>query len=141
MRVMDVSKSRHNGGMRSIAAALLAGVVAAGVGTSAAPGQGGLSVSNADFWRLTTALSEPGGRFAQQLMSNEDSHAFVIPALTQKVKPGGAYVGVGEEVNFTYLAALQPRIAFILDIRSENLLELLMYKALFDLSPDRSEFV
>src|SRR5262245_12390377 len=39
------------------------------------------SLSDAEFWRLITELSEPGGTFAQELMSNEDSAQFVIPEL------------------------------------------------------------
>ena len=42
---------------------------------------------------------------------------------------GGAYIGVGPEQNFSYIAALQPRIGFILDIRRENLDLQLLYKA------------
>ena len=99
------------------------------------------AISDEEFWRLTTELSEAGGRFAQQLMSNEDSLEVVIPALKQAVQPGGVYLGVGEEQNFTYLAALEPRLAFIVDIRRENLLEMLLYKALFELSPNRADLV
>ncbi len=98
-------------------------------------------MADAEFWRLTTDLSETGGRFAQQLMSNEDSAEFVVPALKQAVRPGGVYLGVGAEQNFTYLATLQPSLSFIVDIRRENLLELLMYKALFELSADRADLV
>ena len=54
---------------------------------------------------------------------------------------GGAYIGVSPEQNFSYMAALQPRIAFILDIRRENLDLQLLYKALFELSADRADFV
>src|SRR6185436_5527802 len=49
--------------------------------------------------------------------------------------------GVGPEQNFTYIAAIEPKIAFIVDIRRQNLLELLLYKALFEISDDRAEFV
>ncbi len=98
-------------------------------------------LSDADFWWLVTSLSEPGGTFPQQLMSNEDSAQAVIPALKRTIPTGGVYVGVGSEQNFTYIAALRPRIAFIVDIRRENLLEMLMYKALFELASDRGAFV
>jgi hypothetical protein len=57
------------------------------------------------------------------------------------VKPGGIYIGVGPEQNFTYIAALQPKIAFIIDIRRQNMLEHLFYKALMETSADRSEFL
>ena len=66
----------------------------------------------------------------------------VIPELTRKDRrPGGVYLGVGPEQNFTYIAALRPRMAFIIDIRRGNLDLHLMYKALFELSADRAEFV
>src|SRR5205814_381591 len=54
---------------------------------------------------------------------------------------GRVYMGVGPEQNFTYIVALKPKIAFIIDIRRGNLDLQLMYKALFELSKDRAEFV
>jgi hypothetical protein len=36
---------------------------------------------------------------------------------------------------------VKPKIAFIVDIRRQNLIEHLMYKALFELSADRAEFI
>ena len=99
-------------------------------------------ISDADFWTLVADLSEPDGSFPfDNLLSNETTFQSVIPRLQAKVQPGGAYLGVGPEQNFTYIAALQPKIAFIIDIRRQNLVEHLMYKALFELSADRAEFV
>lgn len=109
--------------------------------TVGALAQAPAQLSDAEFWRILTELSEPGGRFAPQLMSNEDSAQFVMPDLAAAVRPGAAYVGVGSEPNFTYMAATRPSIAFIIDIRRDNMLEHLMYKALFDIAPDRSTFV
>jgi hypothetical protein len=57
------------------------------------------------------------------------------------VASGGVYLGVGPEQNFTYIAAMRPKIAFIIDIRREIMLEHLMYKALFEISTDRADFV
>jgi len=95
-----------------------------------------------DFWRLTEELSEPNGYFrSENLVSNEVVFSRVLPALSQDAKPGGVYLGVGPEQNFTYIAAMRPRMAFIIDIRRGNLLLHLMYKALFELSADRAEFV
>src|SRR5215510_8315581 len=74
-------------------------------------------------------------------MSNEDSALFVIPSLKETTKRGGVYVGVGSEQNFTYIAAIQPRLAFIVDIRRDNVFEHLMYKALFEMSDNRADFV
>src|SRR6185369_13750357 len=99
------------------------------------------SLTDQEFWRLVTEFSEVGGVFQAEFMSNEDSVQFVIPTLKQTVKRGGVYIGVGPEQNFTYMAAIQPRLAFVLDIRRDNMLEHLMYKALFELSTDRADFV
>ena len=66
---------------------------------------------------------------------------YVIPELLTRAKPGGVYLGVGPEQNFTYIAALKPQMAFIIDIRRGNLHMQLMYKALFEMSADRAEFV
>jgi hypothetical protein len=98
-------------------------------------------LSDAEFWQIVTDFSEAGGRFQLQYMSNEDSLQFVIPALKEKVDRDGVYIGVGTEQNFTYIAALHPKLAFVVDIRRDNMLEHLMYKALFELSTDRADFV
>jgi hypothetical protein len=99
------------------------------------------AIKDQDLWNLITDLSETGGVFPQQFMSNEDSAQFVIPSLKETTKRGGVYVGVGSEQNFTYIAAIQPRLAFIVDIRRDNVFEHLMYKALFELSADRADFI
>ena len=99
------------------------------------------ALDDASFWRLVETLSEPESRFPPQYMSNEDSLQFVLPNLAGQVAPGGVYIGVAAEQNFTYIAALRPRFAFIVDIRRDNLRQLLLYKALFELSPDRATFV
>jgi hypothetical protein len=65
----------------------------------------------------------------------------VIPDLVLTARPGRAYLGVGPEQNFTYIAAVKPAIAFIVDVRRGNLRLHLMYKAIFELSADRVEFV
>src|SRR5262249_33769885 len=97
-------------------------------------------VSDQEFWRLVSEFSEPGGRFQAEFMSNEDSAQFVIPRL-KTARQGGVYIGVGPEQNFTYTAALQPKLAFVVDIRRDNTIEHLMYKALFELSTDRADFL
>ena len=100
------------------------------------------SLTNDEFWQLSSDLSEPGGSFrSDNLLSNERLMQHVIPELMKDVGAGRAYVGVGPEQNFTYIAALKPSIAFIVDIRRGNLHLHLMYKALFELSGDRVEFV
>jgi len=64
-----------------------------------------------------------------------------MPRLQLAVQPGGVYVGVGPEQNFSYIAALRPKMAFVVDIRRQNMIEHLMYKALFELSDDRADFL
>ncbi len=94
------------------------------------------------FWRLFTELSEPGGTFrSENLVSNERAFPAVLPEVARRASPGAAYIGVGPEQNFSYLAALRPRVAFIVDIRRENATLHLLYKAIFELSPTRAEFL
>jgi hypothetical protein len=54
---------------------------------------------------------------------------------------GGAYIGVGPDQNFSWLAEIRPEIAFILDIRRDNLLQHLLFKALFEMAGNRLEFL
>jgi len=99
-------------------------------------------LSDAEFWNLITEFSEPGGYFrSDNFVSNETAFQRVIPELKNKIKPGGVYVGVGPDQNFTYATALAPRLAFIVDIRRQNMMLHLMYKALFELSTNRVEFL
>lgn len=99
-------------------------------------------LSDEDFWRMVTAFSERAGTFpSDNLLSNETSLQSVIPILADTVKPGGVYLGVGPEQNFTYILALRPRLAFIFDVRRGNVALHLIYKALFEMSADRAEFV
>jgi len=93
------------------------------------------------FWKLISDYSEDAGSFRFEYMSNEQEFQYVIPRLLENRKPGGVYVGVGPEQNYTYIAALQPKMAFIVDIRRENMLEHLIYKAVFEMSANRVEFL
>jgi hypothetical protein len=102
-------------------------------------------LTDQEFWALSVELSEPPGYFrSENLLSNETGYQMVIPKLLAGVgsqRLGKVYMGVGPEQNFTYIVALKPVMAIIVDIRRGNLLEHLMYKALFELSADRNEFV
>jgi hypothetical protein len=99
-------------------------------------------LTDQQFWRLSTELSEPGGSFrSDNLVSNEHTFQYVVPALKRQIRPGGVYLGVAPDQNFTYILATEPRLAFIVDIRRGNLLQHLMYKALVELSVDRADFV
>jgi len=94
------------------------------------------------FWKLVTDFSEPGGFFrSDNFVSNETMFQWVIPTLLRTTKPGGVYLGVGPDQNFTYIVALKPKISFIFDIRRQNMLTHLMYKALIEQSADRADFI
>jgi hypothetical protein len=105
------------------------------------------SLTDREFWSLTEQLSEPDGYFRSNsgspdnLLSNESMISTVAAALAGGVKPSGVYLGVGPEQNFTYIAAIRPRMAFITDIRRGNLHLHLLYKAIFEMSADRADFV
>ena len=87
-------------------------------------------------------LSEPEGDFdTDNLISNERSYLDVIPALKATGITGGAYIGVGPDQNFSYIAAVRPAIAFIVDVRRDNLLLHLLFKALFAQARNRAEYL
>lgn len=99
-------------------------------------------LSDSTFWRLVTDFSEPNGFFrSDNFVSNENTYQWVIPDLLRTTRPGGVYLGVGPDQNFTYLVALKPRMAFIIDVRRQNMLTHLMYKALIEQSSDRADFL
>jgi hypothetical protein len=102
----------------------------------------GEALSKAEFAGLVQGLSEPGGFFhSDNFTSNETSYLHVVGAFQELGVGGGAYVGVGPEQNFSYIAKIRPRIAFIVDIRRQAMLQHLLYKALFQLSENRGEFL
>jgi len=99
-------------------------------------------LSDEAFWHLVTDFSEPGGFFrSDNFVSNEATFQWVIPDLKNNSRSGGVYLGVGPDQNFTYIVATQPKMAFIFDIRRQNMVQHLMYKALIELSADRAEFL
>jgi hypothetical protein len=94
------------------------------------------------FAALSDQLSEPNGDFdTDNLISNESSYLHVMPALEQGGVAGGVYVGVGPDQNFSYIARIRPTAAFIIDIRRDNLLLHLLFKAIFAASRNRTEFL
>ena len=99
-------------------------------------------ITDSEFAGLVTGLSERSGSFhTENFVSNETMISEAIEMLEDRPRIAGAYVGVGPEQNFSYIVALRPDIAFILDIRRDNLLQHLMYKAVAELSADRGEFL
>jgi len=102
------------------------------------PGQ----YTDAEFWRMVTDFSEAGGDYQfENFVSNEISYQEVLPELSRLVKPGGVYFGVASEQNFTYIDVVRPKVAFIFDLRRQNTLQLLIYKALFEIADNRADFV
>jgi hypothetical protein len=129
---------------RFLLTALLIVAIARGAAAPAARAVDALpaQLTDREFWTLIEDLSEPNGTFrSDNLLSNELRYQHVIPDLLRRSVPGRAYVGVGPEQNFTYIAAIKPAIAFVVDIRRGNLNLHLLYKALFELSVDRAELV
>ncbi len=99
-------------------------------------------LTDEEFWHIVTEFSEANGTFrSDNLLSNEIWLQYVIPDLLASAQPGRIYMGVGPEQNFTYISALKPAMAFIVDVRRGNLDLHLMYKALFEMSSDRADFV
>lgn len=95
-----------------------------------------------EFAALVERLSESGGYFdSDNLVSNETSYLHVLGALTREGVRGGAYLGVGPEQGFSYIAAIEPEIAFIVDVRRDNLLLHLLFKAMFTEAEDRLAFL
>ncbi len=94
------------------------------------------------FARQIRELSEPGGSFdTDNLISNERSYLHVIPGLKRTGPSEGAYIGVGPEQNFSYIAAVRPAVAYIIDVRRDNLLLQLLFKALFEISETRADYL
>lgn len=91
-------------------------------------------LSGVEFSELVETLSEPGLPFvSDNLVSNETALGDPLDTLKARLPPGLVYVGVGPEQNFSYIAELRPSYAFIVDVRRENLLQHLFFKALFEL--------
>ena len=91
---------------------------------------------------LYTKLSEQGGYFdSDNLISNETSYLHALDDLRLRTVKGGAYIGVGPDQNFSYIAEIQPAIAFMIDIRRDNMLQHLMFRSLFKRSRNRMEYL
>jgi hypothetical protein len=101
-----------------------------------------IEISRTQFAQYVEELSEPEGYFdTDNFISNETSYLHVIPELKRQVKPGNVYLGVGPDQNFPYIVHTQPSLAIISDIRRQNMLQHLLYKALFEMSASRADFV
>jgi len=111
-------------------------------GGTGEPAVAGPSLSTQQFGALIEGLSEPGGYFpSDNFVSNETSYLHVLGTLRDLGVRGGAYVGVGPDQGFSYIAAIRPEIAFIVDIRRANLLQHFLFKAAFANSPNRLAYL
>jgi hypothetical protein len=101
-----------------------------------------VALPDSTFARLIARLSESGGYFdSDNLMSNEASYLHVLGRMRALGVAGGAYLGVGPDQNFSYMAQVRPRIAFIIDIRRDNLLQQLLFKSVFTRARNRAEYL
>jgi hypothetical protein len=100
------------------------------------------ALSSGEFAALSARLSEEGGFFpSDNLVSNETAYLQVLGTLEKSGVRGGAYIGVGPDQNFSYIAHIQPAIAFIIDIRRDNLLHHLLFKSLFHSARNRVDYL
>ena len=99
-------------------------------------------LSQKEFASAVINLSEPTAFFdSDNYISNETGYLHILPGLERLGVKGGVYIGVGPEQNFTYIARIRPKYAFILDIRRDNLLEHILFKALFEMADNRQSFL
>lgn len=91
---------------------------------------------------LIARLSESPGDFpSDNYVSNELSLLETTRQLSDPRLKGRAFVGVGPEQSLTLLALLEPRVAYIVDIRRGNLLEHMMFRGCFEIATTRAEFL
>lgn len=127
-------------GLPLVLAALALGACDAAAGGRPPPAV--IPPQDTSFGGLVAGLSEPGGYFdTDNLISNEASYLHVVGALDSLGIAGGAYLGVGPDQNFSYIAAVRPAIAFLVDIRRDNLLQHLWLRALFDGAESRLDYL
>jgi hypothetical protein len=138
-------RAYHSGWTALLSAAILVATIANAVSSSStwtSPVQAADSLPSAEFARLVRDLSEEGGYFrSDNFTSNETSYLHIVNKLREQGTTGGAYIGVGPEQNFTYIAKVRPKIAFIIDIRRQAVIQHLMFKAIFNLAPTRMQYL
>ncbi len=100
-------------------------------------------IGDAEYWKLENDISEPGGyfRIEDNYTSNEGEVGQIYTMLRETGVKGGVFMGVGPEQNFSYIAAIRPQMAFIVDIRRQAVMQHLMFKAMFELANDRADFI
>ena len=123
--------------VRVFVASVLSAVLSIAASSAASP-----SRDHRSFAALSARLSEQGGYFdSDNLISNETSYLHVLPKLKELGITGGVYIGVGPDQSFSYIAKIRPKMAIMIDIRRDNLLQHLLYKALFLRARNRVEYL
>ena len=100
---------------KSVVAALLLALVPVSARRSTLPEsytppvvQAAPALSDSAFAALSARISEPGGYFdSDNLISNESSYLHVLGAMRKLGVSGGAYVGVGPDQTFSYMARIR----------------------------------
>jgi hypothetical protein len=137
--------SSHSRRLRHLSHCVTFATIALAVPSFAAAQQNAsrpLADSIADLGALVARLSDAGGYFdTDNLISNERGYQQVLNAMERLGVRGGAYIGVGPDQNYTYIARVRPRIAFVADIRRDNMLEHLLFKALIAHAANRAEYL
>jgi hypothetical protein len=107
-----------------------------------APPKSAAPPAQPSFADLYNRLSEQGGYFdSDNLISNETSYLHALDELRRRGVRGGAYIGVGPDQGFSYIAEIRPELAFMIDIRRDNMLQHLMFRSLLQRSRNRMEYL
>ncbi len=135
-----VEKCDDDRGMRRVSIALALALALTGAGLAlrrAAPPDPGSRPVGA----LIESNSEPGGYFdTDNVISNETAYLRVADRLAT-LAPGGGYIGVGPDQNFSYIARTRPLWAFVVDIRRDNMLQHLLLGALLERAETPRDFL
>ena len=127
---------------RLVLAAALLGACAPTAQKAAIPAQLPSKQAEPSLSEMYGKLSEQGGYFdSDNLISNETSYLHALDVVRARGVKGGAYIGVGPDQSFSYIAEIKPELAFIIDIRRDNMLQHLMFRSLFQRSRNRMEFL
>lgn len=95
-----------------------------------------------EFGQLIQRLTERAGYFgSDNLVSNELSYLHVLGKMEKLGVKGGVYLGVGPDQNYSYIAQIKPKLALMMDIRRDAMMQHLMFKALFMMSRNRTEYL
>ncbi|MEO5569231.1 MAG: hypothetical protein ABIR92_12105 [Gemmatimonadaceae bacterium] len=100
-------------------------------------------IADGEYWKLINDLGEPGGyfRIPDNFTSNEMEVGWIFTRLQDQKVNGGVYLGVGPEQNLSYIASIRPKMAVLFDIRRQAMVQHQMFKAMFELAPDRADFL